>query len=577
MVKRLATLFLLSLCCVSLSAQENQDYQFALGLFKDGMYELAAAELRKVISQLPEEEKEKPRYYLAETLFRLNKSDEALLEWKSLVDGKNLDIREKSLLRFADSHYSLKHYAEAITAYTDYLARYPAGEGREDALLFLSEAAYKKGDSAKALSRLKEYLKKFPQGKYADYVNFLGGKIAFSQGSYQESRDFLKKLKPGSSLEQEGKFILGTTLLKLNRYEEARSTFKELAEKFKGSDFEVRSLLRMGDSYFREKKYDAAREQYKKIKQLTKNKGHLSEALYLTAETYYDQGLWNQAYLNYDQAVTGFPESDFLEPSLFNMAWCWLKQDDYHRARKDFAKLVLKFPESAYTARTLFLLGHSYYMTQEYDQASEYYTRLLKAYPSDKYIPEAYYWLAETEYRRGKYARVGELAGTFLKKFPRHSLKKDIIIVAGEAALKGNEFQKALGFYGQLDKILSSKEKYIYYFYLGNAYFKKGSWPEAEKYLSLVAKEFPGSPLTAAALLNLGHLYLNRKEYDRSLQTYARIFELFPDDVMGREKAAYYTANVFYKKRSFAEAATAFLDFEAKFHDSSLVPEALFY
>jgi len=91
---------------------------------------------------------------------------------------------------------------------------------------------------------------------------------AYMQGDYSDALDKCKRVLNDykiSRFRDDAHYLAGLSLLKLGRYESARSYFYKVVSRKPASPLEEDAYLGAADSYLLEKKYDKARELYQEI------------------------------------------------------------------------------------------------------------------------------------------------------------------------------------------------------------------------------------------------------------------------------------------------------------------------
>ncbi len=190
-----------------------------------------------------------------------------------------------------------------------------------------------------------------------------------------------------------------------------------------------------------------------------------------------------------------------------------------------------------------FCLGESLFMTRDYSAARDSLRTSLR-YPTEVglfpiNLEKTRYYQHDLLYQC--YLETGEMdrAEEILAQYPNLRRKDHKMLqTRGLLALKNHEFQAAADFYrmaieqgGQLDSNYAN---------LGLAYRKLGRNAEAEKALSRALEINPNS---GEAWNNLGHLYLENKQYPRAVECFLKTLEFIPNQVSARLALS----NIYYR------------------------------
>ncbi|MDP2043774.1 MAG: tetratricopeptide repeat protein, partial [Candidatus Omnitrophota bacterium] len=148
----------------------------------------------------------------------------------------------------------------------------------------------------------------------------------------------------------------------------------------------------------------------------------------------------------------------------------------------------------------------------------------------------------------------------------------------GDAYQESGEFTKAEEVYAKIlkDYPNSSYADYAQY-QLGLVYFQKGDYAASCDIFSRFKNELKDSPLAAQALYMLGTSLLNLKKPDEALRVFKGIPKLYPQDTELLQKTEYEIADCYYKLGQEKEAIARFKLLRAKYPDSKLTPEIMWW
>lgn len=200
--------------------------------------------------------------------------------------------------------------------------------------------------------------------------------------------------------------------LRRQRYEDARKTFKRLAESYADTEFAPRARFLIGEAFYREENYDEAVKSFQEF--LTFYPAHpiADLAQYRLALSYYDQlqpvekdqGLTSKALAEFEKMVRTYPESRYATDALAKMEICrlrlaqkelWVAQYYYDRGQYAAAlqrlELILKnhARQSAVLPGVLYLLGEIHFREGRRAEAARVVQRLVDEYPNSGWARRA--------------------------------------------------------------------------------------------------------------------------------------------------------------------------------------------
>ncbi|MCX7785079.1 MAG: tetratricopeptide repeat protein [candidate division WOR-3 bacterium] len=170
---------------------------------------------------------------------------------------------------------------------------------------------------------------------------------------------------------------------------------------------------------------------------------------------------------------------------------------NFEKAIEKSALVISRHPRSRYVSQALFLIGMSYYHLAEYPKAIAKFENLINVFPNSKFVNQAnLYWaLALLENKDYNLA---------LEKLTR--LKSD----------KGIQF-------------LNREEQALVTYKLAELYYRKGDYFLASQELENFRLRYKKSKYYKDALLLLGNLYREQKNFDEAIAAYKTYIKLFSE------------------------------------------------
>jgi len=309
----------------------------------------------------------------------------------------------------------------------------------------------------------------------------------FKAGKYAEAAAEFQNLVDGSPNYDYGYFMLGLSLLKMGKYDEAKENI-EKAIGLNGDKFEYHNAL--ATDYFTKKDYPTAVQSLKTAEPLA-TENNQKFALYSTrGGCYAAMGKWAEAV------------------------------DDLEKARKI----------NGQKSSVLVTLGQSYYKLGHFDKAVPVFREAVKLVPNDtstvQLLSESLINLgAEATSDSPKDAMYAEALGyaeKFLRAEPSNYEAANLV---GRAALGASDYAKAEQAFR---KVLAQKSDYCYAMVnLGKTYIAEERWAEAEDILNDAAK---CAPRMSVVYESLGFSLQKQGRLQDAINAYEKSYEIKPSE-----------------------------------------------
>jgi TolA-binding protein len=149
--------------------------------------------------------------------------------------------------------FNAGQYADAVTAFSDFVRDFPEDRRREEALYRLAESYRNLGRIDDALAAYTFQTQSYPEGPLRVNAELRRGAILFDQGKYGDAIAPLQMVadKGDGELQQAAKYLLGRSLLAIQKETDGRAVLQGLVdeqppEKFAG--LAAQTLAELGDS-----------------------------------------------------------------------------------------------------------------------------------------------------------------------------------------------------------------------------------------------------------------------------------------------------------------------------------------
>jgi len=198
-----------------------------------------------------------------------------------------------------------------------------------------------------------------------------------------------------------------------------------------------------------------------------------------------------------------------------------LKTGYYEEAREILQDIVAKDATQQYALMAKLKIADSYFEDGQYEEAAAEYENFLKVHEQHKFSSYAQYQLAMCYYKRIRTPDVSfSIAKKALDEFEKlqRDYPRNPYMEVTESRIQSCR------------RVLAEHE-----FYVGEFYFKKGSYEAAISRLKTLIDTYPGSIKESEALYLMGLSYENLGERDNAIETFTKLIDKFPATELSNE------------------------------------------
>ncbi len=540
-MKHIFGIFILSLSFISgVVAQqynESNDFSYALKLYNEGFYDVAAQQFSSFINRYPGSERlPDAHYYYGEALYKLHEIQDARIEFQSLAVGFPDHKRApQAWIRVGECYQKSKNYKEAAKAYETVKILYPQNALAPKGLLLAAEMYMKSVQLNRAEQIIREFLDR-----------------------YLESPEY-----------PQGRILYGKLLIKKGELEKAGNEFQKAAEFT--SDESLIAETRLGQSQVFEK-LGLRNRAIEKLQTVIKNysgTGPGFKAILMLTQIYLEGREWDKAIDLLRTETDRFSDSAERKQLKMKQAQALFLKHDYFAARQILEELSGSANELNENITIRFYLACCHLEEKHIDKAVEGFTALKKEIEENdigkEFLPVVLYNLATIHVEKGDFptarrfvkdyqaltstdqnaerlhrdliklafkqnllsSGVNELQ-QFRGAYPNSTYRDDLIYSAGRAFFNDRQYERSLIYFEQItdEFICSSKwdssKTYVDFIEM---YFTRGQQTGVEELAKLLGKMFTGED-RRKLMFELGKIYLeDLKEYQEASTILERYVE----------------------------------------------------
>ncbi len=241
---------------VRLEAQdtpENAEFKLALGLYNDGLFELAEDQFKVFIDKFPSTSlSTEARYYLGMCQLKRNNASGAKNSFQDFALRYSDNPKAPDAWWFVGEAFEqLRNYAEAASAYSRIKTFYPKHTKAPAALVAASRNYLKAGDIESAKLVLNAVIQEYPQSDAVKEANFTLGEIYAAEGEYQKAlREFNRMVSsPDVPADLKARTIvaIGSVQDNMGERQSAELSFQQVIASYPKSKAAFEAYVRLGD------------------------------------------------------------------------------------------------------------------------------------------------------------------------------------------------------------------------------------------------------------------------------------------------------------------------------------------
>lgn len=317
----------------------------------------------------------KPTAYLrlGTAYYNLNNNAEALKQYKTLVEHYPNTQEAEDAIDNIKNLYIENGQPDEYAAFMRQVGR-PLSVSTEDSLTYAAaEKQYDDQNINAALTAFNNYLQRFPSGTYALDANFNRAEIYFSKKDWNNTLmayDAVTVNAPNKYAERAALTAARVTFFELKDYAKAEGYYKQLKGLASGQENKLEAMRGLLRCQYQLQKWTEALEN---AKELTESKGSSAEDKSLAnmaiAKSYQVTGDYAQA-INSFKSVVQVNKSALAAEARYEIASCWFQLNKLSEAEKAGFETINKSGSYDYwITKAYILLGDIYFKQEDYFNA----------------------------------------------------------------------------------------------------------------------------------------------------------------------------------------------------------------
>ncbi len=438
---------------------ESDDFSYALKLYNEGFYDIAAQQFNLFVNRYPNSERvPDARYYQGMSLFQLGEYENARVEFQSLaVEFPDHSRAPEAWLKVGECYLKLHKPEEAARAFETVKVLYPNNANAPEALYRAARIYLSLNKLDKAEIILQDFLDRYPDSAVFPAGRLLYAELLVRKGNFAQARkEYEKVLKSDAGAEVIARAHLGMARYyqELGLVEEAQKSYLAVIDQFAGTPALFPAVRELGELHIRQNHLKDALQLLNKYLNRFKSRNQQAHLKLLIATVYYLEGNYRGVHQLLD-ALAEKQQWDSLQVRAnFYLGITSLAENRPENAAEYFDRIVgdsaiaRQLPALALEARKQ--LGLIALRTGNFRKGSQLLEAYLRQSDDGQTIQQIYQELIQTALA-GKFADEAEnLYQQLLLRFPHSSRRDDILFLFGKYYYSRQEYQTALQKFQQL-------------------------------------------------------------------------------------------------------------------------------
>ncbi len=442
---------------------ESDDFSYALKLFNEGFYDIAAQQFTLFGNRYPNSERmPDAKYYLGMSLYNQQDWENARIEFQSLaVSYPDNSRAAEAWQKVGECYLKLRKPDEAARAFETVKALYP---GDPNTPLSLYKAAK----------------------IYAGQKNFEKAELVL--------QDFLDRY-PQSAVYPSGRLLYAQILVEKHNFDQAFKEFDKVLKSDAEPEVLAQTYLGLGGFYESLGQMQKAGEQYDLVLTKYPKTASVFQAVMAYAKLLSKTQSYDQAASLINKNSTRFKGQNQQAQLSLTLAAVYYLQENYFAARKALESLQAETLGDSLAAQTWFYLGNIYFKEKKYDESLANFRKFLSDEKMRLAQPE---FVSEAEKQSGlaslekkDFQKGYDKLETYVKAYPDAAGNDKILIRLFDAAVTGGKTAVAENLYHQvLQEYPHHPQRDELLFRLGQLYYQNGRYSESRLQFDDLVKDY---------------------------------------------------------------------------------------
>lgn len=444
-------------------------------------------------------------YLLSRSQLEDGNTNEALALTTNLVEAatraQSADLAAKSIAERAGILEKSGNLPDAISAYEENLANNAPGDSLQQAVLKIADLSVAQKDFSTAEDALQNYQSRFPSSSQADLVLLTLGELHLKSYVARPSAT-------NSDLPQ------------------AHASFDQFINTFTNSSFLGNAYLDRGWCFWLERNWAESAADFQAASDLLPPSADQAVARFKLGDAAYRLNDYTNALANYQSVVNDFTNIPVVSESLgaqalYQSLRVCLELKDFSGASNSLAQILKIYPVSGVAEKSILLTGEGLLDLGQSPNARALFQKFEEEFPSSALTADVEIDIAQTYEKDNNWPQVIDIYDSWIKRFANNPKLPAVQYARAWANFQGgretNAFMLFTNFLAEYpsNAVLTPVAQW----WLGDYYYGRGDWANAEENYELVFQDWPSSGLAYPAMLMAGRSAIGRTDY-KAARTY---------------------------------------------------------
>ena len=404
--------------------KENAEFKLAMGLYNDGMYDLAAEQLKSFVNAYPNAANGiEARYYLGLTQMKLKRFDEARITFQNFaLTYVEHPKAPEAWLKVGDAFLAMNNHQEAAAAYERVKVFHPKSQLVPDALWKAGQLYRQLGDRENAKKNFRLIIQEFPNNASALSARLAVSELYAEEGQTELAEREAKRVAESDAtppVKANALFSLGKLQLMLCLFDEAKTSFTSITSNYKNSPAFTSASYELGKLAASGGDNTGALEHLKRAAADKSVPDSLLSDIYYTMGKIYNRlGNFSEANNTFTKILAQETAKSIQQRASIEAGWAAFRAKDFQKALRNSTD-ILKDESHPFRAHAFALAAGVLLSTNRANEAVKYYSRLLTEYSDTTFTLQVALKLAKVyEDPLREYSKAITAYNDILDKYP---------------------------------------------------------------------------------------------------------------------------------------------------------------
>lgn len=439
-------------------------------------------------------QKEAVQYALGWTYFKQGNYNSAIPAFeKFLAAYKNetgtVPYRSDAQLRLADSYFALKRYAEAVRVYSRM-----AADGDDYALYQIGHAYSNSGDAFEAISTFRQLIEDYPTSEWREETQYSLGYLYFLNQEYEQAileYQTLILTFPNHALAAKSQYGIGDAYFNAGKIDEAVKAYQVVLTKYPASPFVADAAAGIQFALMAAGQDDRADSIVDSLATELQGTPAADQLRYRQAEAKYQSGRARDALSDFESFIASAQNEVLLANAHFYSGEILRSLNNIERAESHYRSVITNYPNAAVYTDAANALGHLLLKQKRPTDAERVFASMeSKSASTPDKLAQARYGRSMALLAQGKAAEAEQVLNSYLGNTQMNETNQPLFLGLAKVSLSKKD-------YGRSDTLFEA--------------------------LATASR----TEIGAESLYTLGATQLERKQYDKGIETLGRMQALF--------------------------------------------------